>query len=60
MTIFKISIIMGTALVLTAGAAAASVDTHAVPEIDGMAGLVAMGAIGAVMAYVWERRRKQR
>jgi hypothetical protein len=58
MSKFTFSILVGTALVLTAGAANAN--GVAVPEIDGMAGLAAMGAIGAVMAYVWERPRKQR
>jgi hypothetical protein len=59
MSKFTFSILVGTALVFTAGVANAT-PTNAVPEIDGMAGLAAMGAIGAVMAYVWERRRKQR
>ena len=56
MSKFTFSILVGTALVFTAGAANAGVP---VPEIDGTAGLAAMGAIGAVMAYVWERRRKR-
>jgi hypothetical protein len=31
----------------------------AVPEIDGIAGLTALGAVGATMAFIWERRRRK-
>jgi hypothetical protein len=30
----------------------------AVPEIDAVSGLAAMGVIGSIAALVWERRRK--
>ena len=30
-----------------------------VPEIDGIAGLTALGAVGATMAFIWERRRRK-
>ena len=30
-----------------------------VPEIEGSAGLAALSAVGAVVAFVWERRRKR-
>lgn len=31
---------------------------HAVPEIDASAGLLAIAAVLAVLAFVWERRRR--
>jgi hypothetical protein len=43
-------------LILMVGSAHAGA---VVPEIDGAAGLAAMGAVGAVVAFVWERRRKR-
>ena len=29
------------------------------PEIDGAAGLAALSTVGAVVAFIWERRRKR-
>jgi hypothetical protein len=31
---------------------------QSVPEIDGVAGLAALSTIGAVVAFIWERRRR--
>lgn len=31
---------------------------HSVPEIDASAGLLAIAAVLAVLAFVWERRRR--
>jgi hypothetical protein len=44
-------------LLLTAGVAQAG--TTPVPEIDGPAGLAALSAVGAVVAFIWERRRSR-
>lgn len=30
-----------------------------VPEIDALSGLAAMGALGGVVALIWERRRRK-
>jgi hypothetical protein len=50
-------IVVGVAvLLLSAGSAYAGT---VAPEIDGAAGLAAMGAVGAVVAFVWERRRRR-
>ncbi len=32
--------------------------THAVPEIDASAGLLALGAVALLLLLVWERRRR--
>ena len=45
-------------LVLSAGMAHAGVDPIPAPEIDAVAGLAALGAVGAVASLVWERRRR--
>ncbi len=31
---------------------------HSVPEIDASAGLLALAAVLAIMAFAWERRRR--
>jgi hypothetical protein len=31
---------------------------QAVPEIDAVSGLAAMGVVGSIAALIWERRRK--
>jgi len=43
-------LVSSTALAMAAGVA--------VPEIDAMSGLAALGAVGAVTALIWERRRR--
>ena len=49
-------IAMGALLLIsTASAYAGNVS---VPEIDAYAGLAAIGAVGAISALIWERRRK--
>ena len=40
-------------------AEAAHAGTGVVPEIDGPAGLAALSTVGAVVAFIWERRRRQ-
>lgn len=32
---------------------------HSVPEIDASAGILTIAAVVAVMAFVWERKRRQ-
>ena len=39
-------------------AGAAHAQAVPAPEIDGTAGIVALGAIGAAIAFIWERRRR--
>ena len=31
----------------------------AVPEIDALSGLAAMGVVGSIAALIWERRRRK-
>lgn len=57
--------ISGAVLVTTAGPLLAqglryqgSRRPHSVPEIDASAGLLAIAAVLAVLAFVWERRRR--
>ena len=50
-------ILIIASVMLSAGAAHAG--TIAVPEIDGPSGLAAMSAVGAVVAFIWERRRSR-
>jgi hypothetical protein len=45
-------------LVLSAGVAYAGESVVQAPEIDAMAGLAAIGAVGAVASLIWERRRR--
>ena len=54
MRIFIVS--FAVAAMTTSVAHAGSV---AVPEISAVGGLAAVGAVGAVVAYLWERRRKR-
>ena len=49
-------ILSSIAVLMTTGIAHAG--TLQVPEISAVAGLAAVGVVGAVMALVWERRRK--
>jgi len=42
----------------TAIAFAGRVPDTQVPEIDALAGLAALGLVGAVSALIWERRRR--
>ena len=45
-------------LIATTVAAYASVPP-AVPEIDALSGLAAMGVVGSIAALIWERRRRK-
>ena len=41
---------------------ASTISTYAgtaVPEIDGVSGLTAMGVVGSIVALIWERQRKR-
>jgi hypothetical protein len=52
----RILIVMGALLLVSTASAYAG--TVSVPEIDVHAGLAAIGAVGAISALIWERRRK--
>ncbi len=47
-----------TVLALSATTALAGVDPIPAPEIDALAGLATLGAVGAIATLVWERRRR--
>ena len=53
----RIWIAMGMLMATTVGAYAGS--SNAVPEIDALGGLAAMGVVGSIAALIWERRRKK-
>ena len=52
----RMLIAMGALLLVSTASAYAG--TVSVPEIDAYAGLAAIGAVGAISALIWERRRK--
>jgi hypothetical protein len=54
------SLIAFAVVMLSIGSAYAGDNPTAVPEIEGTAGLAAMGAVGAVVAFFWERRRMRK
>jgi hypothetical protein len=45
--------------ILISSAALAYAGPVAAPEIDGPAGLAALSAVGAFVAFIWERRRSR-
>jgi hypothetical protein len=45
---------------LIASTVSAYAGADAVPEIDALSGLAAMGVIGSIVALIWERRRNRR
>jgi len=54
----RIWICLGMLIASTASAYAGVEPTPAVPEIDALSGLAAMGVVGSIVALIWERRRK--
>ena len=49
---------VGILIASTASAYAGAPDTPAVPEIDALSRLAALGVVGSIAALIWERRRK--
>ncbi|MEM6973272.1 MAG: VPEID-CTERM sorting domain-containing protein [Pseudomonadota bacterium] len=56
----RIGVVAAAGLILLPGLAFAGINQVVeVPEIDAMAGLGAMAAVGGIAALVWERRRNR-
>jgi hypothetical protein len=51
--------IVSGSLLLLASTTSAFATAVAVPEIDAMSGLAAMGLVGSIATLFWERRRKK-
>jgi hypothetical protein len=51
--------IVSGSLLLLASTTSAFANAVAVPEIDAMSGLAAMGLVGSIATLFWERRRKK-
>lgn len=50
-------LILGTVFFISSTAATFA-GTTVVPEIDGLAGMAALGLVGAIATFIWERRRQ--
>lgn len=50
--------LLSTIIVLSSTIVANASGPYPVPEIDAIAGIAALGLVGAISALVWERRRK--
>ena len=54
----SIGMLMATTVAAYAGAPWG--DPSAVPEIDAFSGLAAMGVVGSIAAFIWDRRRRKK
>jgi hypothetical protein len=45
--------------IMSASTVSAYAQSAAVPEIDALSGIAAMGVVGSIVALVWERRRRK-
>ena len=53
------SIITAVALLVLSATAASAGQQYHVPEIDAFSGMAALGAVGSIVALIWERRRRR-